>query len=135
MSGEKSSGESSNMLIGNCFFKGAGRCIPIFLYTLHNFLHFSQPSPPFHRRHPSKNIDITAYYKKRRLMALRSSWIIDWKFLRAVPFEEIKVKNRTFYRYRRYKPIGWRFRRRMGLMVFPKVAVSKNLLDNLFFPR
>jgi hypothetical protein len=51
----------------------------------------------------------------------------------AVPFEEIEVKNRTFYRYRRYEQIGRRFRRRMGLMVFPKIAVSKNFLDNLFF--
>jgi hypothetical protein len=32
-----------------------------FLYTLHNFSLFSQTLHPFHRRHPSKNIDISAY--------------------------------------------------------------------------
>jgi hypothetical protein len=51
----------------------------------------------------------------------------------AVPFEEIEVKNRSFYRYRRYKPIGWRFRRRMKLLFFPEFAVPQNLLDYHIF--
>jgi hypothetical protein len=55
------------------------------------------------------------------------------KVLRAVPFEEIKVQNRAFYPYRRDELIGRRFRRRMRLRVFPKIAVTKNFLYNLFF--
>jgi hypothetical protein len=54
------------------------------------------------------------------------------KGLSAIPFEEIEVKNRTFYHYGRYELIGRRFRWRMGLSFLPEVAVSENFFDNLF---